>query len=539
MDLLKENIHAPTHQLLETVYEQGLVPMITKPTRITPFSATLIDNILVDQQLQSSADSGILLEHLSDHLPCYCILRNINPQRAEELEITSRDTRQKNLNALKRKLQDATALETRQTESAENQFNEFHRKLDELLDQFIPVKTRKITKRKKRIEPWLTAGLEISIRRCKSLYKKHIKDRTNEQKYLKYLRYNQQLKRTKRLAKRKYYMDTCESNKNNTKQLWRTINQVIRKCNNKTEVIEKLKIDSLDEYNGEKIANELARYFSSVGKNYAKQMKKPKSTLGEYVNKIPRHPSSIFMTPITSTEIRKLIQTLPSKNSSGTDNISNKILKEIGEYLVNPLAQIFNKSLETGEFPSKMKLAKVVPLFKSKMRDEPTNYHPISLLLTLSKLLEKTVYSRVYLFLNETNQLYSSQYGFRKQHACEHAVGELIGKITKGIQQDKATAGIFLESKAFDSLEHEAIFIKLERYGLRGNCLQWFKSYLSNRKLLVLCRTSSSTQTNNSNMYDVEYGTAQGSCLGPLIFLVFCNDLHRHLFVSGMHTVRR
>ena len=176
-------------------------------------------------------------------------------------------------------------------------------------------------------------------------------------------------------------MDTCEANKNNTKQLWRTINQVVRKCNNKTEVIEKLKIDSIEEYNGDKIANELARYFSSVGKNYAKQMKKPKIALGEYVDKIPRHASSIFMTPITPTEIHKLIQNLPPKNSSGTDNISNKILKEIGEYLVIPLAQIFNKSLETGEFPSKMKIAKVVPLFKSKTRDESTNYRPISLLV--------------------------------------------------------------------------------------------------------------------------------------------------------------
>ena len=92
MNLLKEGQHAPTDQLIETIYDQGLVPMITKPTRITTFSATLIDNILVDKQLQSIADSGILLENLSDHLPCYCILRNLNPHRKEDQEITSRDT---------------------------------------------------------------------------------------------------------------------------------------------------------------------------------------------------------------------------------------------------------------------------------------------------------------------------------------------------------------------------------------------------------------------------------------------------------------
>ena len=186
--------------------------------------------------------------------------------------------------------------------------------------------------------------------------------------------------------------------------------------------------------------------------------------------------------------------------------------------------------METGVFPSLMKTAKVVPLYKSKMRDEATNYRPISLLLTLSKILEKTIYSRVYSFLNETGQLYSSQYGFRKQHACEHAVGELVGKITKGIQQGKLTIGIFLDlSKVFDSLEHEAIYKKMEKYGLRGNCLMWFKSYLSDRKLLVSCRTADSATTNTSTLHEVEYGTAQGSCLGPLIFLIFCNDLYRHL----------
>ena len=120
---------------------------------------------------------------------------------------------------------------------------------------------------------------------------------------------------------------------------------------------------------------------------------------------------------------------------------------------------------------------------------------------------------------------------FRKNHACEHAVGELIAKVTKGIEQGKLTAAIFLDlSKAFDSLEHEAIFMKLEKYGIRGTCLTWFRSYFHNRKLSVIMQkqpTPGSTTT--STQQDIEYGTAQGSCLGPLIFLIFCNDLQHHL----------
>ena len=144
-----------------------------------------------------------------------------------------------------------------------------------------------------------------------------------------------------------------------------------------------------------------------------------------------------------------------------------------------------------GTFPDKMKTSKVIPLHKGKSKDETNNYQPISLLLTISKILEKAMYHRTYTFLCVTHQLYASQYGFQKNHACDQAVGELVAIITKGIEQKKLTAGIFLDlSKALDSLEHGAILRKMELYGLRGCCLQWFDSYLKDRKLVVSCKTA-------------------------------------------------
>ena len=140
------------------------------------------------------------------------------------------------------------------------------------------------------------------------------------------------------------------------------------------------------------------------------------------------------------------------------------------------------------------------------------------------------MYSRVYKFLTKTDQLYVSQYGFRKKHSCEHAVGELIAQIMKGIENGKITAGIFLDlSKAFDTLEHDVVYKKLELYGLRGVCLDWFKSYLNNRSMIVECKTGDTESKCRSDLHKVEFGTPQGSCLGPLIFLIFCNDLQKHL----------
>ena len=257
-------------------------------------------------------------------------------------------------------------------------------------------------------------------------------------------------------------------------------------------------------------------------------MAQPKRDIKWFLQKVNSNASSIYLSPLTPIELEKIIDQLHPKLSSGLDDVNNKIIKELKEHIVIPLTIIFNNSITEGIFPQKMKTAKIVPLYKSKERNLTTNYRPISLLITISKLLEKVIYSRVYNFLCATNQLYVSQYGFRKMHSCEHAVGELIASITKGIEKGKYTAGIFLDlSKAFDMLEHKVVYMKLEKYGLRGNCLNWFKSYLSDRSLVVECRTGSAKTVSNS--YPVQYGTPQGSCLGPLIFLIFCNDLQRHL----------
>ena len=143
-------------------------------------------------------------------------------------------------------------------------------------------------------------------------------------------------------------------------------------------------------------------------------------------------------------------------------------------------------------------------------------------------MLEKIIYSRVYNFLSQTDQLYNSQYGFRTSHSCEDAVSELVGEVLKNRENKKYTAALYLDlSKAFDTLAPTVLYHKLEKYGIRGTCLNWFRSYLTNRKLRSKCKLSSGTE--RSDWYEVEYGTPQGSCLGPLLFLIFCNDLYKNL----------
>ena len=236
----------------------------------------------------------------------------------------------------------------------------------------------------------------------------------------------------------------------------------------------------------------------------------------------------MFFNPANTCEVDKLIRSLPNIKSAGYDQINNVLLKELHPVIVEPLTAIFNKSLLEETFPARMKQADTVTLYKAKEKFLVNNYRPISLLLTLSKLLGKLVHSRTYHFLESHQILYNSQYGFRPNHPCENAISELSANIIKGIDKNEHTIALFLDlSKVFDTLNHDILLSKSELYGICSNVLNWYRSYFKDRTLRVKIKTNegfvySSEQT-------ISYGAPQGSVLGPLLFIIFTNDIYQHL----------
>ena len=529
LDLIKHHIHTNTQAFLEVLLEHNHFPCITRPTRITTNSATLIDNIVVSADLFEKQNSCILISDISDHLPCYMKINNGFDTLYERCHTTKRCLTKKKTETLITELGKVEWTKILKNCNAEEGMNIFHRKYESVVDKVAPVKTVHVSNNRTLKESWMTMGLLKCSKKQLKLYKNYLSDRTTV-KLEKYKNYRATLQKLKRYVRKQFYLDKCIEYKTDSKKLWQMINTITGKCGNKRTIITKLKVDNIESCNGEIIANEMAKHFAGIGRTYANKIKSGTQTIEHYMKKIKTNEKSIYLYPTNTVEIDKIISSFANKTSHGWDGITNVLLKKIKDSILVPLCIIFNLSMQEGVFPTMMKPAQVCPLYKGGSTSESTNYRPISLLSVISKVLEKLLYKRLYNFLQCSNQIYQGQYGFREKHSCENAIQELVGTILKGKETKRNTAAIFLDlSKAFDTLKHSILLAKLEKYGIRGTALAWFKSYLYDRTLSVKCTAGSENSEQLSEYYSIDYGVPQGSCLGPLLFLLYCNDLHLNL----------
>ena len=341
LDLLKQSVHSKTQEFLECILDHNLLPTITKPTRISKTSATLIDNILISKKLQSDYESLIIVDDLSDHLPCLVKLKNFKPTGTKNF-IRKRVLNNKAVKNIKEDLLKIDWNMKMKDKSASDSFHAFHSELSIALNKYAQEKLIRI--KEKRIKnPWMSKGLKNSLIKSKKLYERALADPSTWSKYKEFMTI---LRKCKRRLKLNYYQNKCNEFRKNGKKMWALINKINGKINDKTCVIDYLKVNNIKYLMGKDISNQFGKYFSSVGKKFALKIEDSKTPLNNYLDKIPVNPKSMFFEPASVHEVSSVIRSLKPKNSSGYDDISNTLLKELHPVILQPLTEVINKSLQ-------------------------------------------------------------------------------------------------------------------------------------------------------------------------------------------------
>ncbi|XP_077991070.1 uncharacterized protein LOC144445406 [Glandiceps talaboti] len=341
------------------------------------------------------------------------------------------------------------------------------------------------TKPKAIRKPWMTKGLLISVRKKHNLFAKTKRSPNNLNIRTYYKRYRNILTKVLKSAKRRHYHQKFHSASGNPNKLWSIIGEVLTKKGRKMTSPKQIKDDNPDRLltDKERIAEKFNSFFTNIGPNLASSITSPVSFhhfLGD------SHPHSFFFHPVIDNDIVKIIKRMDPCKAMGHDHIHPKVVIDASPVISGPLAYIVNCSLATGIFPDALKFAKITPIYKKGCALDVGNYRPISILPTLSKVIESVVKDQLLSFLDKFNILISTQYGFRKQYSTKLALADLVSDLSDKMDDGYTTFGIFIDLKqAFDTIDHDILLQKLSHYGIRGHTLHWFRSYLENRQQVV------------------------------------------------------
>jgi hypothetical protein len=525
IDLIKIAQHNNTHNFFNVLLAQNLVPVITKPTRLTEFSSTLIDNIFISNFKNSKFNykSGIIYNDLSDHFPCF-ISFNFNCTTNITHANAPVYTRQYNNSNYSKFAQLLKSTRWEQFNKWSNFsdvnsfFNSFHKIFDSIFQEAFPMVVKSSNRGKNPGLPWLTPAI---INSCKTKNKLYIKYKKYPSllNLVTYKDYNKRLQQCIKAAEQMHYHKLLQINKSDISAKWRIINQILNKNNIDSNPVS-FTINQNTTTDKKQIVEAFNSFYINLGSSLAAKISV--SNLSPYDTLKPNHSNSAVFLPATEQETLQIINNLKNDSSPGWDNIPNSVIKFAKTYISLPLTNIANCMLENGSFPDQLKIAKVIPCYKSGDKTLITNYRPISILNSLSKIFENIIVIRLKSFITKHNILYNYQFGFREKYSTNLALISYIDSVTKAIDSGDKIMSVFIDlSKAFDTLDHVILIKKLNLYGFRGKVLSLFHSYLTNRKQYVqfLNHESSSLQIN--------CGVPQGSILGPILFLLYINDIHK------------
>ena len=512
-NLINLNKHEATRNYYNTLTSASFRPLITKPTRITDSSNTLIDHIWSnDLRNTSTHKSNIIITDITDHLPCVSTVTSPDILIKGYRYITKRLINDENRTKFIEKvstIRDILSFHTKNKfQTLEQKYDDYFFHLSKVYNDSFPLVTKKVHT-KTLSKPWITSEVQELIDKKNIRFsKKHKKNTSKNRKKFKEAKVK--MEEAIDIEKDKYYKNLLEGTNENIRQKWNAIRIIINR--------KKVKQDNCDIP-----SHVLGNHFATVAEKLANELPKvrpddiPSTSYKMNVDKAPEQ--KFIFNPTTDREIYEKILQLDSTKGPGLDNFDIKSLKSIADIISPHLAHLFNQSIKQGIYPDCFKIAKCVPVFKGSQLDSslPLNYRPISVLPAINKTFERILHNQLTMYLEENKLLPSFQYGYRKQHNTSQAILDFTDYVSKSQLNKEVTIAIFMDlSKAFDTVDKNILKQKLFKLGLDNTSTSLIDSYMSNRRFCL---------DNMNKTYELKYGVPQGSILGPLLFIMYIYDM--------------
>ena len=492
----------------------NLQQLIKSPTRITKNAKSYLD--LIFTNMDHVVSSGVLDFALSDHLPVFLI------KKKQKSKSTYIYTKGRSYNTY-RKDDFQNDIKTHPKwvsfwDLEENKPDEMWNLMLEIILEtsgfHAPIKDMKIREDTPR---WITKDLISEVYQKDFLFNK-AKKFPSEANWEAFKKKKNEVKKLLSSAKEEFIKGKLEEHETNPRKFWRTINDISGIGKNKnssrcTKIID----ENNKEYEKQEAADFLNDYYANIGPNLAKAHKekweKEKCNI--------RTSSSFSFQWVTEFEVKLLIKEIKITKSSAIEGLSTRLLKDAFEVLSFELTYLYNSCLQFGIFPIDWGLSLITPIPKTTHRStDPNNWRPISQICLPGKLLEKIIHNQLYHYLEVNNILSSNQYGFRKGLSTSIAIFDVLKNLYENWNDQNFTGCIFIDfSRAFDTIDHHILAEKLDLYGLDNTSQKFMLEYMSCRK------HNTTVDGRKSANAPVTYGTAQGSILGPLIFILYVNDI--------------
>ena len=496
-------------QLVTCMNSFNMYCAINKPTRVQRGSATLIDHIWVSN-IGSLSNSYIIMDDVTDHFITEAHLLMDSQVKSQPTVVKTRNLNDVNINNFKTELSSHNWNQVLIIDNPSTAYDLFYSDFKSMYDKHFPVVEKRVTI-KTRDDSYITPALKSSLIEKRRLHR--LAKKWPLTYYDAYIRYRNTCNAIVKAARDKFYQEKLQSNMSNPRSMWQTINKVMGRSSTVNDSVIKIPADC-----NATPADFVNDYFDSSIKSIKESQQK--ANQDAFKRFLPQSTDfSMRLGKVTEEEVVRHFRKNKS-NACGHDDISPKVVKACVDSIKMPITYIINQTFKTGIFPELLKVAKIIPLHKGGDKTDIKNKRPISILSVFSKVFERAIYSRLSNYLETQNLLIMQQHGFRPNKSTESALLNFLNPIYEAIRQKKKAIGVFIDfSKAFDCLNHTILLAKLENLGIRGSALKLLENYLQSRKQIVFYNKTFSRPITPS------FGTPQGSLLGPLLFLIYVNDI--------------